>query len=165
LDNSTFWFGLAIGAIISFVVSIVANIYTPKIRAMIDKRSAIRLNNKKTVELEDYAIAKGIAQGAPVAIQKLQSVRFSSLRMMMYAIGFLILAVFGAVVLYGVSGGIEGAKRIILKSFITFSWISGMAVMYVSLRLSLSALDIVRKADKLDEYEETLRKKWGADAI
>jgi hypothetical protein len=71
----------------------VANLYTPKLRAFLDRRTQLRLSNQKAEELENYALAKGLCNGSPLAIQKIENRRDLSLRIMIYGVFLMVLAV------------------------------------------------------------------------
>ena len=166
--DTTFWMGIAIGAIISLFVSIMANLYTPRLRTFLDKRSELRLSNKKADELQDYALAKGVLNGLPLMIQKIETRRNLALRMMIYALAFLVMATGFLVLvtaLISLRAPEDSVPSTLVFVFVNIVLFASMAAIASSVRMNRNVRDIIQKASNLEKYENDIRKKWGEDAI
>jgi hypothetical protein len=163
--NAIFWIGTLVGAVVSLIVSIVANLYTPQIRAFLDKRSQLRLSSKKAEELLEYELSKAIFSGVPLAIQKLERRRDHATRMMLYSVMFLLLSV--ALISLDTAANAKADAMLGHLTYIglCFMGVCFAAALMISVSISGSVGNLILKASDLDMYEKDIRQKWGEDAI
>jgi hypothetical protein len=157
----TFLIGLFIGAILSLIASIAANLYTDSIRAYFSSRRKVRLSNKKLQELKTYKSVSDLKRGTPSALLIHQQRGELVPRLFMLAIMVLVLFV-----ALGLTPQTERAVYPKLFAslppvFFAF-FIVLVSTAYARL---LSQASNVYKAAHFEQYESDIRAKWGNDAI
>jgi hypothetical protein len=153
-----FWIGLALG----IPLSIFANLYTDRVRDYLDKRRTIRLSRKKSKEVRTYLYVRSLMEGHPGSKVLLDMDNSLVDRLTtMWAFIYLLAAI---AILFAFQPKFEVIQKPIL--------IGAMAVLLLSTVLSIPLLIIHldltqtrRKVRRFSDYENSIREKWGDDAI
>jgi hypothetical protein len=157
--GATFWVGTLVGAILSLVASVVANLFTDRIQQFISARRRIRLGNRKTIELKTYAFVKGLRSGDPVAHLELSRARDISL----YSLGLGASSLLSLLVFY-IDPNVErtaGLNQLLPVVLL----VACLICLLVFLLTSQSISRQIKKAKDFEQYEADIRTKWGSDAI
>lgn len=157
-----FWIGLGLGAAISFPISIIANLQTENVREWFGKRRAIKLSEKKYKEVRTYLYIRALVEGNPVAkvlldldtsfVNRIVTI---SLLPMLCVVPVLVVALQPEMTKYRHFFGFACIALCLISS------LSGFVVMSFHFLLS----QIRRKVLNFVEYENSIREKWGDDAI
>jgi hypothetical protein len=159
--DSTFWIGIIVGAILSLISSVAANLYTDNIRAYFSERRQVRLSDKKLQELKTYKFVSDLKNGVPSTLLVHQDRRDSVPRMFMLAIMVLILFV--------ALGITPQSERLAHPTLFTalpasvFTLFVGL-LSFAYARMIQNTLNVY-KAGHFEQYEKDIRAKWGDDAI
>src|SRR5450631_3842969 len=157
------WTSILIGALLTIPLSIFANLFTEPVRDYLDKRRTIRLSRKRSKEVQTYLFVRALMEGEPRAKVLLDI----NAGMASRAATFSVLG-FGAVslviFLHSSQPKIQAhpipVAIMLLVGFILF------AVMYfISMHLHTAQLNVGRKLRRFHDYENSIREKWGDDAI
>jgi hypothetical protein len=108
-------------------------------------------------------LAKGLCNRSPLAIQKIENRRDLSLRIMIYGVFLMVLAV-GFVAVRTISEDDLLVSQLFFPIVSSVTLVS-LSTVVVSLRMNTNVRDIIEKAANLEEYENDIRKKWGDDTI
>jgi hypothetical protein len=155
--DTTFWVGIVIGAILSLVMSVLANLYNDRIKFAIEGRRRLSLMKKLEDELRTYRLIKDIREGKPEAYVILTT---NQMQLIMLGILTILLLNFG---LYtsAIQVRPDSALNIIPKLFPSFIVISSIFCLWLINSRIKRLLAIRRKANHFEEYEKELKEKWG----
>lgn len=154
-----FWLGIIIGAVISIITSILANLWTGKIQDFVEGTKRLRLARKRAAEMRVYRFLKELRRGSPEALVELSWRQHDIVMSFLYAWLACSMALASAA-LYRMKVELALPSWIVLifgygmaaggLFFFWTSWFSG-----VKHRL------LVRKLTHFSDYEVALRKRWG----
>lgn len=157
-----FWLGLALGAAISFPVSVLANLWTDRAREYLGKRRQIRLSNRKAKEIATYLKIRAIVEGDPTVKAVFDLERLSATRSLLMAIlGMSIIGIGFTVFLSPAFEEHKRTVRIFLFVYLAMTGIVGLNSFYEHYLM----VQIRSKLGRFREYENRIREKWGDDAI
>jgi hypothetical protein len=160
--DTTFWTGIILGAFLGLVCSILGNLWTDAVRNFIDKRKRIRLNGKKSKEVRTYCFVRALREGNPTAkvlfdIDQTMSVR--STLFMIACLSFLVAMLFVARQPQ-IHEHLAVFLTLFTAVFVMFLFFYGYAT-----SLHLEVLRIKYRLLRFEEYETSVRVKWGDDAV
>ena len=160
--DTTFWVGIILGALASFPVAIVANLYSEQVREYLDRRRVLRLNRKRSGELVVHQRLLRLIQGDPI-----QTLLHAEHRLMMIMSLFILFMSYGLLLilaLFKQSILLFMPKTALLVTAAVVSLFSGVVSLFI-LVLFKDYRNTMRKVRRFSEYEAQIRAKWGKDAI
>ena len=167
--DSAFWIGIGTGAFLSFVASVVANVYSDAIKSTLQNRQKFRLDKKQAKELDLYNFLYCLRERDPNAHVELLGRQTEILHIGTYAVHILLLGVL-------VSAMVVYARHFFASQLPHFVFNIGFALIFLNI---LAALFLylyghsryvrlrsdIRKLLDFDEYETELIARWGPNAI
>jgi hypothetical protein len=156
--DTTFWLGLSIGAMLSLLASVMANLYTERMRQYFTLRRRIRLDSQKARELKIYDFVKKIRAGEITSMLEFNRSRDLSLYILMLCTVCLVLFVVFADNNINKTGTLNAVLPITLLAM-------ALVCLCGFLAISESISRRIKKARDFEQYEANIRTKWGDDAI
>lgn len=153
-----FWMGLGLGALIGLPISIMANLWTDRVRDYLDQRRTIRLSKQMSKELSTYVYVRSLREGDPTskAIFDIDTSQPGH----MFTLHTSCLVMAGFFVFLADQSKLEAYR----------APLAGMALLLIFLSLvSLASgfllyreyQQIRRKLRRFEEYENSIREEWG----
>jgi uncharacterized membrane protein len=173
MNSLIFWIGLTLGALLSFVASVAANLYNEHITEAIQKRKLSFKAKTKGRELERYELVKKLHGGEADKTAFFVTISMQSVRYLILAACSLTLAFVGL-------GTSKDQVREIADVFRTsgifdLSFYTSVLVLVAILVFIAAAIfaakmsfkqrrlvmDVAEKLDNFEEYEVYLQQRWG----
>ena len=162
--DTVFWSGLLIGGLFSIPLSITANIWTDAVRDFLDKRRHVRLSNKKWREVRTYFEVRALREGDPTAKTIFDYEQVDNIR----AVIGMLLCLSMALPLIYIYVVREPQVKEHLAAYLSIWGFIGIIFCYFSLYaafLHWRALRIRIRLRRFHSYEDSIREKWGDDAL
>jgi hypothetical protein len=154
--------------VLSLLASVVANIYSDTVREYLGRRKQIRLSNRKSRELQTYALIKGLVEGDPIAIVRFSYSQSASIyttvaATLLITMSLLLLSLSNPAFLKPEELDATVRHTVVLVIMLMVA-VSGLMFLggYV---MAISNMSRMRKLRRFSEYEADIRKKWGSDAV
>jgi len=165
--DTTFWVTLAITAVLSLVMSVVANLYNDRIKEVIEHTKKLRLNKKRETELRTYRFLNGLKGGAPLAylrvsVDQAGIVSGLLLGLIMMVVGLLISLLLG---FFEKIYDFTQLERIGFGAASLLPFAVGNFVFVSALWQRIYYRNLIKKLAHFEEYKKELTAKWGDTAI
>jgi len=157
--DATFWLGIFVGAVLSLLASVVANLYTDRIQQYISVRRRIRLDGKKASELKTYSFVQKLRTGDPTSLLELNRSRDLSLQVLLMSIFCLIM-----LIVLNVDNNIDRTSPM-NASLPVVLMVMALVCLVAFLSITQSISRKIKKARDFEQYETDIRTKWGNDVI
>lgn len=161
--DAIFWIGLGLGALLSMPISILANLWTDRVRNYLDRRRHIRLSNKKSKEVRTYFFVRALREGNPTA-KVLLDIEATFFNRSAIFTELCFSGLFSMVVLLAANQKFIEHPKLAFASIIFFA-VFGLGFHFYGMSMHLQLMRIRRRLKWFDEYETGIRVKWGDDAL
>jgi hypothetical protein len=161
--DMVFWLGLGLGALISVPLSITANLWTDKVRDLLDKRRKIRLSNTKSKEVKMYFFVRTLREGDPTSRILFDEETNQSLRWLVFGMFCFLAMTF--LVMASLQPQVRQQSGAALIVFIYVLLVLCAVAVCWSLLMHTRTSMVRWRLRQFKTYETDIRVKWGDDAL